>query len=399
MKKLLKSLLLVLPLIAVTSCDNTSEIISSISDSNSVSDSSSIADIVTPLFISEFVCGSSSSNRAIEIGNNSDKQVDLNGFQLNYYKTNSTTPNYTYYFNGSVPAYSTYVIVDKTCSDENLILKANAIDDVQSIGTWPIELAYHTQRIDTLGFIGYNVDYGSKTTLVRKTNKFNCDGNYSAYNYIAYNADNFSYLGNLDNSLSETELFSGPHLSEENFALPYADKSTNLGTGGVAEVNVKSYGDGDTTSFYYPSEINNLGFYDGTGYRYQNINTPKIQHGTEIDAQPWGVAAKTWNNNILKNAKSILVQSIKGGTLTETYDRLLGFVWVSNVSSPKPEDYINLNFLTVQNGFSEVHFSDVASGTMLYKDLSYYAYMIDAQNYAKMLGLKIHGETDPNFDY
>jgi endonuclease YncB( thermonuclease family) len=380
----------------IASCDDySSDSVSSIDSSMD----SSIQEIDSPLFLSEFVCGSSSANRALEIGNSGSDSVSLEGYKINYYQTNSTTPYYTYSFSGVIEGNSTIVIVDDGAYNQTLINKANIIDKVYSIGSWPIQLAYQTQTIDVLGYIGYSVDYGSSMSLVRKTSEFDCSGVFEPYKYVSYNADDYDYLGNLTNSLTNVELFSGPHLEESNFSLSYADSTTLLGTGGVAEVTVKSYGDGDTTSFYYPQVINSLGYSDGTGYRYQNINTPETQHGDDINAQPWGVAAKNWNNDLLKNAKSILIQSIKGGTLTETYDRLLGFVWFSNVSNPSPVDYINLNFLTVQAGFSEVHFSSVASSTMIYKDLSYYSYLIDAQNYAKMMGLKIYGEVDPDFDY
>jgi hypothetical protein len=94
-----------------------------------------------------------------------------------------------------------------------------------------------------------------------------------------------------------------------------------------------------------------------------------------------------------------MVQSVKGGDLTETYGRLLGFVWYTNVSDPKPEDYVMVNHDIVEAGFSKIAFSGVATSQMNYRDLSYYAYLVDANNYAAKLGLKVHGETDPNFNY
>ena len=90
---------------------------------------------------------------------------------------------------------------------------------------------------------------------------------------------------------------------------------------------------------------------------------------------------------------------MKGGYLTETYGRLLGYVWYTLEENPTPSDYHNLNFETILNGYSNVAFSSVASDTMKSDGVSYYSYFLDADHGAEEQGIKIHGEKDPDFDY
>ena len=76
------------------------------------------------------------------------------------------------------------------------------------------------------------------------------------------------------------------------------------------------------------------------------------------------------------------------GAITETFGRMLGWVWI---------DGELLNHSIVKMGYSNLNFS--TNDMMLYKDVSYTNFLYDAQLYATKNKLGIHGEIDPYWDY
>lgn len=370
------------------------------SESAMASASSSAISFVSdsPLIFNEFVSGTSANDRALELANISANPVSLEGYSIGIYRGDSSTITYSLALNGSLASHETYVIVSDS---SNAIYQAKA-DLVSSQlinnGTYPMVLLKNGVPADVLGVPGYQTNWGNKADLVRKNEYQKGQADFQSNDWVYYAMDDLSHLKSYACPLSDERLLGGPRLTSEDFARPYATSST-LGGGGVYEVSVSYYGDGDTTDFDYPRELNALGYEDGHPFRYQNIDTPEIQHGTSIQAQPWGYPAKTFNNTILRNASHILIQSVNGGSLTETYGRLLGFVWYTNVASPVPSDYILLNHETVKEGYSKVAFSGVATSLMMSDGLSYFSYLVDANAYAEKHHLKVHGETDPSFHY
>ena len=105
-----------------------------------------------------------------------------------------------------------------------------------------------------------------------------------------------------------------------------------------------------------------------------------------------------FTNNILKNAKHILIQSALGGSIRETYGRLLGFVWYTNKENPSDNDYSLLNYELVLNGYGKFMMGS-SLNEMISNEILYYHYFDVASETAKQKGLKIHGEKDPNYKY
>ena len=350
----------------------------------------------SPLLFSEFYLGSSAATRAVEISNYGDAPILLSAYSIKIFKSNSLTPTYEIAFPdvtlGPNEAYVVAYSQNSEPVDADLLS-----DDLITNGAWPMGLYAGETRVDTLGTIGYDVAYCTGS-IVRK-NERRIGREYSRpYDWVRYEASDASHLGEAACPVSQDRLSEGPLLTQEEFDTPYCTENGLYGMGGVLEVGLVSLGDGDTTVFSYPSELTSLG-YSGKSFRYQNIDTPETQHGNTIQAQPWGYAAKRWNNDTLRSAKHILIQSVKGGYLTETYGRLLGYVWYTLEENPTPSDYRNLNFETILNGYSNVAFSSVASDTMKSDGVSYYSYFLDADHGAEEQGIKIHGEKDPDFDY
>lgn len=368
---------------------------SSATDSSSAASSSFPYPFVagSSLIFNEFDGGSSASDRALELANVSKQSLSMDGYSVAIFKGNEATPSFTIPLSGELGAESVYVIASDS-SSAALKSVANLVSEhLFNNGSYPMVLLKDKQRVDTLGYPGYQIAWGTKASLVRKREFQVGQEVYQPDDWIFYAADDFSHLGQFAAPLTDADMLLGPHLTDADFAAPYIGASS-LGGGGVLSVTVRSYGDGDTTVFNLPSELS--GYYGS--FRYENVDTPETQHPT-IDAQPWGYAAASFTNGLLRAATHILIQSVKGADLTETYGRLLGFVWITTVSSPSPSDYVQLNHQIVVNGYSRVAFSGITTSQMNYEGLSYFAYLLDANNHAAKLGLKVHGEKDPDFNY
>ena len=365
MKKVLKSIFAALVCLSVTSCSQSNE--------------------KSSLIFSEIIEGSS-NNRAVEIYNISDKDVDLSEYKIDI-QLNSGTKTVT--LEGTLKSKETYVVVyDKSTDD--LKEKADLVTaDLMFIGSQPLELKHNDKTIDVLGSLEGQFDFCKDTTLVRKVEFLEPRSTFDEYDWIRYNLDNYKYLGTIETSITNQELLDGPKLTEEDLNRPYyvqQENGTFLGGGGVMNVTVKSYVDGDTTCFYYDEEIiNAIGVSQGTKLRYQNINTPESYVG---NIQKFGLKAKEYTNSRLSSAVDIKVQSLLNGILTETYDRMIGWVWI---------DGELLNNTIVRMGYSNLAFDSVDE--MMYKDVSYSNFLYNSELYARRNNKGIHGEIDPYWDY
>ncbi len=370
----------------LASCTNNISSSSLRNSTNNISseNNSSIVDInENKLIISEYIEGLSSF--AIELYNFSDEVVNLQDYKINVYGTKNTTPTSVVNLSGMLEAKETYVIVGAMSVDNSLKEKADLIsDELIFNGSQALALTYKNVNVDVLGNIGYKLDYAKDVTLVRKMNHTTPTIIFDEYDWIRYSYNDYQYLGTFEASITEEELLAGPKLTDEFINAPFFKENSNneIGGGGLAKVQVSSYVDGDTTRFYYPEE---LGITQGLKVRYQNINTPESYTG---NIQEWGIPAKDYTKTQLSRAKEIYVQSIKDGSIYETYGRLLGWVWI---------DGELLNFKIVKEGYSGFEFEPIE--TMTYKGVTYSNYLYHAELYAKRNKLKIHGEKDPTWDY
>lgn len=354
------------------------------------------------ILITEFLVGNSVNNRAVEISNLSGNEILLDDYKLCIYKSNASNPHINIDLNGyKIGSKSTFIIVYSK-SDEDLKAKSNLItDDLMVDGTWPISLNYKDKIVDVLGTIGYGTEYGKAADLVRKTEYLNNRYSFDAFEWLKFHHDDYSHLGTYsDIGLTDEEIIYGPRLTEEMAKLPFVGEDGN-GGGGFTKVELAYTGDGDTTNFYFDSSLEQYGIRSRESIRYHQINTPEIQHGNSIDAQPWGEEAKKYNNQILNNAKHFIIQCEKGGALRETYGRMLCYVWYANVDNPQLSDYRCLNNEMLRVGLAFTYFTNDLSYNipLMYKGLSYATIFKNTELNAKKQGLKVHGEKDPSFNY
>ena len=367
MKKIIKGFILSLLCLGISSCSNKDNVTK------------------TDLIFSEIVEGTS-ENRALELYNKSDKEIDLGKYSIDIQLMSGVR---TISLEGTLSSKTTYVITYSN-SNEELKSKADLIsDNLMFNGSQPLQLKKGNKVVDVLGTIDTVYEYNKNITLTRKKEFLEGRKQFDEYDWIRYNVDNYKYLDTIEPSITNIELLEGPKLTEEDFNRPYyieQENGTFLGGGGVMDVTVKSYVDGDTTCFYYDEEIiNALGIAQGTKLRYQNINTPESYVG---NIQKFGLKAKEYTKSRLSSALDIKVQSLLNGILTETFDRMLGWVWI---------DGELLNNTIVKMGYSNLAFDTVDE--MMYKDVSYSNFLYNSELYAKKNGKGIHGEIDPYWDY
>ena len=354
----------------------------------------------SPLLFSEFYKGLSAFDRAVELYNVSNESIDLSEYSIKVYRPLTNEIHSTIELNGSLSGHSTFVIVDSK-ADEQIIEKADlVVEELHIDGSWPISINKGEKICDVMGQIGYQTDYAKYSDLVRKNEFFIGRESIDKYDWIRYQPNDITHLGTIEDTMSELELLGGPKLTDASFSKEFVLPNGECG-GGAVKVSLQYVGDGDTTTFNFPSSVIDEYVHSRESVRYLSINTPEIQHGDSIDAQPWGYEAKRYNNEVLNNAKHYVIQTSEGASLRDTYGRMLAYVWYTNKENPSPSDYVCLNFEMVIKGLAFTYFTadNNRIDPMTYKQVSYVDILKNGELYAKRLGIKIHGEVDPSFNY
>ncbi len=142
---------------------------------------------------------------------------------------------------------------------------------------------------------------------------------------------------------------------------------------GCEEATVAKTTDGDTSNFTLKSG-------QTLTVRYLAVDTPESTAGYD----KWGKAASKWNASILTTPGiKIILESEKNKPELDTNgSRYLAYVWYK---TPEMTDYVNLNLLTVEEGYS---MSNAAAGS------KYVDTFKKAENYAKENKLKLHGNDE-----
>jgi endonuclease YncB( thermonuclease family) len=346
-------------------------------------------------FISEIIVKENFLESALEISNKKEIKQDI---FLNIYKDKNilVTRNLKEDFNGKT---NTSIVYQNKRFDETLDFSINVIkfDDNYVYGTNYIEITdKNGEVLDSVGIKNFSMDIVKDGSLIKNELNLFATKKFDLKMWYKVRSDNFKYLGNINTPITYREFIKGPKIMEQYKKALFVKDGAPMG--GFIETKVSSYGDGDTTNFVYKN-VEKLNEVERT--RYYFVNTPEIDHtsqGSKIKEEPWGVAAMNFTNNILKNAKHILIQSALGGSIRETYGRLLGFVWYTNKENPSDNDYSLLNYELVLNGYGKFMMGS-SLNEMISNEILYYHYFDVASETAKQKGLKIHGEKDPNYKY
>ncbi|MFW6298736.1 MAG: thermonuclease family protein [Bacillota bacterium] len=160
---------------------------------------------------------------------------------------------------------------------------------------------------------------------------------------------------------SETPLTDALELEESD----YEDKDWD--SDGIEEVELRSCVDGDTATF------------TGVGtVRYLNIDTPESTHIVE----EWGIPASDHMCDLLEDADTIVVEAEPNPEVgrKDGNDRTLAYVWADGRLT---------NLEMIERGYTKVSSAPLSK---------YGDYLNLANRNAENLGLRLHGEDDPDFD-
>jgi len=156
----------------------------------------------------------------------------------------------------------------------------------------------------------------------------------------------------------------------------FSKTSSFTGADGIEEVTLYQAVDGDT--IHVTDKAGTI-----LKLRFLGVDTPESTSKVE----PWGMAASKFTKNIVKNCKSLVIQSEGGAATTDNYERYLTWVWYQ---AEEGEDYRLLNLELVQEGYS----FGKTDGLVRYKDV-----ILNAATQARRQGIKVFGETDTTYCY
>ena len=347
----------------------------------------------SPLLFTEFNVGYYVQNRALEIYNSGNTTIDLSEYKISIYRGYATNSTEEIVLEGHLEAKKTYIICYSNSNDD-IKMKSDLISDLfLNDGSYPMTLEYQGHIVDILGTIGYAYNYARKTHLVKKKEYLYNETIFIESHWTYYPLDTYDTLGNVD-VISESTLLNGPKLTNEVLAKPFVGED-NLGGGGLISVTLNYNIDGDTSKFNYGYSLSEYDISGSLSTRYYGINTPEIAHSIDETSDPYGDEAKAFTSSKLNKAKKIYIQSVEGYSFKETYSRMLGYVWVSEVSNPSLSDYYLLNFEILKNGLARlafVDFTDSYEKNMNYQGVYYIEYLRQANLYAINNKLNIYSD-------
>lgn len=342
-------------------------------------------DFSSNVVISKLFTASKVKDNVIELYNNGDEDEDLSLFKLNFYQNGSDEITTTINLSGTIKANSYFTIAGAAFSVEkyqDLIDFTYSEDFLPYNGDDVIELFKYNKAFDTIGHIGYPIEFSTNLTLIRlgKKEDYKPTTEYDWFSYISYVADVFQYLKNDSHKIQTLEdLYNGPKLEVAYKLKNYSNGQ--LGTGGAVRVkDVLSVADGDTATFLYDGKENSM------SHRYYYIDTPEVDGGN-VEAEPWGYVASKLNKEYILNDhqnKEIYVQSIPNYSLTETYGRNIGLIWINGSLS---------QFLTVREGLSTAVSASINNiDRELTSDyVPYIVFLRFAEERARINGWGLHG--------
>jgi endonuclease YncB( thermonuclease family) len=169
---------------------------------------------------------------------------------------------------------------------------------------------------------------------------------------------------------------------------------TMWGNGGLFEVeydpdNNRGFCvDGDTTAFWFPSDIANLITASPKRVRYFNVDTPELR-GQNNQPEKWALLATEYVCEMLSDANKIFIQTDPGDKLLDRFGRLLGWIWIDVEGDNQLQ---LLNYWIVRQGLGEVAYLFGAGDTQatVYQNKTYTEWMLMGESLARQNQYGIH---------
>lgn len=163
---------------------------------------------VGELFFSEYIEGSS-NNKAVEIYNGTDSDVDLSEYEVELYSNGAIEATGSFEMEGTLASGDVFVAANSQADQELLaVVDTTNNSAINFNGNDPLVLKKNGEIIDSIGQVGSEEDFGSNVTLVRQGDVISGDANpeddFSVSNeWDSYASNTFDYLGTYD--MPETE--------------------------------------------------------------------------------------------------------------------------------------------------------------------------------------------------
>jgi len=308
----------------------------------------------SPIFISKYVSGSG-SDKALEIYNGLDNEVDLSGYTLDFYLNGSQEVTHTYEFesNTTLAGGDTLLLVHPN-ANEALKAKADILTDTLTFdGNDYIALNdYIGAQIDGFGNQGMEIFFFNNQIRVRKSNIIESNTEFTTDEWDIYHRNHYEILDNHPTEFPTTFTYHAEHLELDFFD----DKN------GMLEVTFISANDGDTARFVGLEE----------SVRFMGINSLEVSDPDPV-RNALAQAAGAFVRQRLQNATQIYLHHDPYGGNTETYGRYLAFVWY---------DGILLNYEVVLYGHSQNFYND-PNETLIYEGVTLNEWFRRAESYAR----------------
>lgn len=295
----------------ITSSDSVTVIIN---QNDNVNISDNIVN-VKDIFISKYIDGIN-NNRAIELYNPTDKDIDLANYYIAILENGSLIATKEVELTGTLKPLQTYVIANDL-SDKDLLLKANLKSSNLSFdGNDTIQL----RRTETNTFIDsiYHVGNISMTMdeeiFIRRANIETNNRSFNQNDWIGFIP---TYLDPVGTHPWDEADFVDPEFKLLN------DIFANYG---MTKINVTAVADGDTIYADSLDERDKTDFQGDNRIRFIMVDTPETQK-PGVTGQPYAQVATTFTNRLLNGASEIYIQADTSGNLTDTYKRHLGLIW------------------------------------------------------------------------
>ena len=149
----------------------------------------------TKIFFSEYIEGS--TNKALEIFNNSGDDIDLGKITMKLYSNAATSPSQSLTLSGTLLNNEVYVVAHPD-ADTMILAEADLTNSsvVNFNGNDAIELYYNDALVDIIGVVSTSETYFAQdVTLVRKADVSCGNTTYTESEWNSYGEDEFSYLG------------------------------------------------------------------------------------------------------------------------------------------------------------------------------------------------------------
>ena len=295
------------------------------------------------LMITKYIEGRD-DNRAIEIMNRSNEDIDLSHYRIAIYENGSETPTIIIPMQGTLNPGDILVFTHTNSSTE-LKDKADIIDaNLRFDGNDAVAITYKNGTIvDIIGNIGWGFFYLRNETFVRRSHIVTNSTTYNVRDWDIYASDYYPFLGTHPVQFPDLRTIT---FNPNQILIPISVPTgmVRVSYDGFCSNYFRGANDGDTSEFCsLDATVDH--FIGNNRVRFVGINTPEMRPTEE----PYAAAARDYLRSILENADEIFIMHDPASGLTETHGRFLGLIWA---------DGLLVNLEMVRMGFSAAMYQD-----------------------------------------